>query len=389
MEEKIRKFILGIYSRQVKSLFNRELKEEKEYLNSFPEPKKNIERSFFQYKCQMKDLNCFLIFIQNIAAFFFIPVFIILNIKKSEEKFKNSNDIAAFLKNGVTESIVPQSLYKEHKKIISISANGKTMIDIKDLGFLFRECFAKYWQYPFFCIKILMKLARCSFIINQYQPRSIIVHNEFSYTSSFLTEYCSQKGVNYINVMHGEKLFNIRDSFFQFYRCYVWDEYYAKLFKQLRAEKSQFIIERPPSMELNLDGANKQNNWFCTYYLGSETKKDLLTLRKYLNQLSVQKNKINIRIHPRYSDKAIVAEVFKGFSIEKWDVNLVDSLKNSEYVISLYSTVLNQAYYAGKKVVIDDVSNVKKFSKLKELNYIMLEKDIIKLSELLGRGKNL
>ena len=76
----------------------------------------------------------------------------------------------------------------------------------------------------------MVKLAMYRYQYEVYHPKAMIVDEEYSYTSSFLTEYCHRLGVEHIDIMHGEKLYFIRDTFFCFDRCYVWDGYYRDLF---------------------------------------------------------------------------------------------------------------------------------------------------------------
>ena len=54
----------------------------------------------------------------------------------------------------------------------------------------------------------------------------------------------------------------------------------------------------------------------------------------------------------------------------------------TENVISVFSTVLQQAYYNNVAVVIDDVSNPEKIEKLRERGFVMLQIPHKKLSEL-------
>src|SRR5690606_14309473 len=83
---------------------------------------------------------------------------------------------------------------------------------------------------------------------------------------------------------------------------------------------------------------------------------------------------LNIRFHPRYSSISQIQKIFRGFNIENSrEVSLEESFNSTEKVISLYSSILLQAYFSGLKIVIDDV-NQENFAKLKEADYIMFSK---------------
>ena len=60
----------------------------------------------------------------------------------------------------------------------------------------------------------------------------------------------------------------------------------------------------------------------------------------------------------------------------------MESISNADYIIGSYSTVLVQAYLAGKNVVMDDITFKKQFEKLADMKYILSQKKSLKLSQL-------
>lgn len=73
-----------------------------------------------------------------------------------------------------------------------------------DICFLL-HVFLRYPLYCYFLLKVTIKVAGYSFMITKYQSKAIVVHNEYSFTSSILTAYCETRNVLHINVMHGER----------------------------------------------------------------------------------------------------------------------------------------------------------------------------------------
>ena len=66
-------------------------------------------------------------------------------------------------------------------------------------------------------------------------------------------------------------------------------------------------------------------------------------------------------------------EVFNGFIIEDLNsISINESLGRTKNAISLYSTVLFQAYCSKINYFVDNVTNEKKYLKLKELGYILI-----------------
>jgi hypothetical protein len=96
-------------------------------------------------------------------------------------------------------------------------------------------------------------------------------------------------------------------------------------------------------------------------------------------------SQIVIRYHPHYSELfpiSLIYDIFHEFVIEDPKaVSLIESLSRTEFVVSLYSSVLYQAYLSGKSIVMDDISFPDKYKKLKDFDYIIFKKDHINLSK--------
>ena len=96
--------------------------------------------------------------------------------------------------------------------------------------------------------------------------------------------------------------------------------------------------------------------------------------------------KVTVRPHPIDRDMEIITKVFSNYIIQNCkDVSIEQSVMESRYVISFYSTVLLQAYINGVGIVIDDLTDTNRFEILKKLDYRMLDVKHIKLSELIEK----
>lgn len=370
----------GILSQSRNPLFTFSVVKQKEYLRSFPDPKDDIERSYFQYKCQMLLAGVIESSLWRFAAFFLVPIYLIRFSKHRNYAVRRTD--AVFLADGKDFSIIPNILRQEFLNIAVEANNEQKYLTLRDRHFL-----SLIWRrYPFsflFLLKLILKIARYRGIIDNYKPTALLVCNEYSYTSSALRLYCENLEVELINVMHGEKLFSIRDSFFHFDRCYIWDDSYEELFDKLRALNTYFAII-PESLRFSkkLESLAKFD---YTYYLQSETEEQLLHIEGALSSLKRKGASIKIRKHPRYSNSHMVNRIFENFFIEDlYSVSLENSLLDSKSAISQYSTVLFQAYLNGVSVVIDDLVEPFKFRKLEELDYAMLRKEHKLLSEIIN-----
>ena len=122
-----------------------------------------------------------------------------------------------------------------------------------------------------------------------------------------------------------------------------------------------------------------------TYYLGGETQVILNKISNCLEKLREKGYRVAVRPHPRYSNINVIKKIFQGYEIE--DLNEIDiktSLMRTKNIVSLYSTVLNQAYQMKENIVLDDVTDPSKYYKLKELHYIVLNYKHGLLSQVVG-----
>lgn len=367
------------------SIFHRDLINDLLYLESFPSPVNKIQRSYYQYKCQIYNKSIFKILMYNMMALIVLFPIIVFLISKGffriKKRRRDSIDLAVNIYAGV-KNIIPNSLNTKFDSIKQVDFGQKFYLILNDLILISK--LSKYLYSPVFVLKCIYKIAMYRAVINEFNPCAIICSSEYSYTSSVLTWFCHKNNIIHINVMHGEKLLYIRDSFFEFDECYVWDEHYVDLFKKLRAAENQFIVDAPPSLYIQ----NRLNTgliYELTYYLGGETIEEMKKIKEVLFQIKVPHNQICIRPHPRYSNIESVKIIFNQFIIEDSnEVSIVESFNKTNGIASLYSTVLYQGYVSGKKIIIDDVSQKEKFRKLNDLNFIIFSKPYIKMSALLN-----
>ncbi|MCI8860729.1 MAG: hypothetical protein HFI71_14730 [Lachnospiraceae bacterium] len=353
------------------------IKEEQEFLKRFKNPKDDIERSYFQYCCQMRKNKPIITFLLNIIS---LPIIIFYLIKPKDRIDNYSKCQGVFFSDGKPFNIIPTSL-KNNLVSIYVVEEKQESITREDLIFLCR-IFLRYPLSWHFLLKILIKVRFYCYEIIKRSPSSIIVCNEYSFTSSVMTYYCMLKGIQHFNIMHGEKIFDIQDSFFRFDRCYVWDNYYKELFINLKAEPHQFIVEIPESLKFpNTSTEEKKIDY--TYYLGWEEGEKLSKIVEIMHDIKQRGYRVAIRPHPRYTKMDELMKLARYIQVEDFKtLKIEESLFRTRNAISIFSTVLNQAYYNGVSVVIDDISDPQKYKKIVETNYIMLCKPHICLSEL-------
>lgn len=370
---------------QPTSMFDVPVAERRRFFEQLPRPKDDLERSYCQYLCQRFLMRRGLPLLLNCAAILLLPLYKwkLRRIKAGNGEESGAESCQAVLLFSGPSNIVPDSLWGEFDILQERDFQKKLHLTRADSDYL-RKVRRKYPLAFYFRLKCMLKLAMYSHAIDSSHPKAIICSEEYSFTCSFLTDYCRFRGVEHINVMHGEKLYLIRDSFVHFDRFYVWDPHYIDLFKDLGAEETQFRIEVPPSLRFPpLEPVEKQVDY--TYYLDEETLEQIEHILANLAILRERGAKVAIRIHPLYfSHSKFLCEDPRGFVIErKEDCSIEESLLRTGCAIALCSTVLLQAAYNNIPYAIDDLSNPLLFNHLKEMRYLLLNKPYTLLSELI------
>lgn len=365
-------------------IFDVPVTRQKAFLERLPEPKDLLDRSYAQYRCQMMLERSILRVMYQTAAMLLLPVYQRQLLRRPIPSCENQVADAVFAFGG-SDTILPRSLRQEFPGVRQVRDFQNALFLTREDCSILRELARRYPTAFYFRFKCMAKLAMYRSLYETYRPKAIIVSEEYSYTSSFLTEYCHRLDVAHINVMHGEKLYDIHDTFFLFDRCYVWDDYYRKLFYEMRAEPTQFYVEMPPSMQpWNTRGVEKTVDY--TYYLQMETPQMLEKIAESLRTLRKSGAVVAVRPHPAYSDMGTVRQLFSDFEIEvNIEVGIETSILRTRHVIGLYSTVLYQAYINHVPMVIDDLTAPERFAQLAELKYMMLSMPHNLLSEELRR----
>ncbi|MEM1484908.1 hypothetical protein V6615_08490 [Oscillospiraceae bacterium PP1C4] len=352
---------------------------QKEYLASFPEPKDEIERSFFQYQCQ----NCLegnvFAFVTNFIAMFVLLPYVFLNSFRKVESLEHSTSV--FIDDGLTSRIIPSKIREKYGEVISVNFGKLVYLNQFDRAFLWKV----YKRYPlsfYFLFKCAIKIAIYRAIINRYHPQVIIAYNEFSFTSSLLTQYCQQNQIRNINVMHGEKVFTIQEAFASFHEYYVWDTHYVQLFLKMRQNPLQFIIEQPEFLHAIAKSCDVVYDF--KYYLGNDNATTLQAIDKCMLILQNKGYRVCVRPHPRITVFKDAVKYITHVPLEACEEkDCIQSIQESKAIIAQCSTVHLQGYFMNKVLVVDDISNPFQYAKLLDMDFIIITKPHLLLSDVL------
>ena len=371
----------AFYQRSVGSFFDRDLKKDLAFYKK-NRPKDDIGRSIAQHKCQVYPFKKE-VFRLNLKAFFLTPLILLALLfkKKCLIKVKDNQSAIVCYNCYNLPGALPVALNNENISCLK-SEECSYYLSKKDLPFLFKLFFRCFWH-PFLTLRVLLKVAKYRAIIDSFQNlEAIAITGEFIDTSSALTQYCRENGIKHYDFMQGEAFGSPRASFFHFDKCYVWDQHYKEMFISFGACPEQFEVSLPQCLQ-KIDSVNIDKTIDYTYFLCGDPDEELTIIRSAIDKLAAKGYVCEVRPHPKWSDMELVKKVFQGISIQDTGiVNIDASIVKTKNAVSLYSTVLLQAYYNDVNVVIDDLSCPAKFNMLEGYQYIMLSKPHQLLSEI-------
>jgi hypothetical protein len=365
--------ILRWLSKGDKQWFQRDIDYSMNLLNSFDEPIDLWQRSYYQFKCNCFDFPYWKRFLYSIAAIIMLPFSLIyFRLSHFNTHFISKEECVGDCAS--VPEMVPESLKEKYniKDDVFFAGYG---LSHSDVIYLCRHI-GPYLLSPSFVLHIIFKIAAYSNIFHKYQPSVIICHNEYSYSSSALTDYCRYHNVTHINFMHGERLINIRNAFFEYDKCYVWHDHYKQIYLDLRSGTlpDNFVIELPKALKIDIN-KNYSEKEFANYkyYFAKGTYEEIDSIVRSLKPLKDNGYKIKYRPHPRYTDLNILKTLVPPEEIESpMQVSISTSVASCDYVIGSYSTVLLQAFLCGKGVLIDDVTYGDRIEQQKKARHILL-----------------
>lgn len=353
--------------------------EKMEYIYSFPEPRSDFDRTLYQYKCTMKRWTWYQRIMVNVGATVtLVPYYLKLyNTKVKKKEFCD----AIFFSDRISVDTIPMSVQRKYPNTKVLRLGENMILNWSDLKFIFENIVLRKVT-PYYLLKLIFKLGMISYAIKSYNPKAIISYSEESFTTSLMTKYCEKQNIEYIGIQHGERLFELKLTFFRCSKYYLWDEYYIKLFSRMRCELSQFIIEQPQTLKFEKCSLLQTRKVDFTFYLQDETTETISRIYEYVKILQDKGATVKIRPHPQWTDLKLLNKFSYNIIQSCKEVDLVASLSGTCYAVGRCSTVLFQAYNVGIPVVIDDISDPNEFYELEQSCYILLNVPHVLLSNI-------
>lgn len=372
------------YQKSVDSYFERDIEKDLDYFRKL-HPNDNFGRSIAQHRCQVfpfkKDVS-----VMNFLSLFLTPIVMVILLFKARVLIKDDKSTIVCYRCFNLPGTLPEALHNKDIHYL-ISSKCPYYLSKTDVLFLFRF-FLRNICRPFLAFRVLLKVSKYRAIIDSFNElEAITITGEFVDTSSAMTQYCHENGIKHYNFMQGEAFGSPRASFFKFDKCFVWDHHYMDVFITFGASPEQFVVSIPNFLQKKESSSIKKSIDY-TYYLGGETESELRIIRIAIDKLVEEGFVCEVRPHPRWSNMEIVKIIFDGVAIQDTSLVSIDnSILKTKNAVSLYSTVLIQAFFNGVHVVIDDLSCPDKYKKLESYRYIMLNKPHKLLSEIVTNKK--
>ena len=369
------------------------ISEQKAILSAFPEPKDDYERSFYKYQCFCR--YCYykknwMLVLYNLGAMVIYPFAFFLFKKRGASKKKSEISYDAVVENVPrlrNDDVIPEELAASFETVKEIEAldymSGYLCPKAVEICRILKKRY--FWSFYFRMI-VMIKLALFSQYLYDYNPKNIVFYSvEREFSGPLQTLLCEQEGAKYIAFMHGDYLYALTFAFQKYSHYYTWDEAYNRMFREVKCD-CPMSVYRPKKLSgiaKKLD--DHECKYFATYYFSAENREKAERIHAVFQSFAKRGLRCKIRPHPRFSDIPMLQEVFADMDMEDTkNYSLADSITDSVYTIGLNTTVLSEAFFSGKKVVIDDISSPEEYLELKDKQYIMLKREHVLLSALVS-----
>lgn len=357
----------------------------------------DYKRSFVKYLCRkelvfhgMKHKILLLCF--NLVSFLIIlPLFFFYFVKGKliSEQQNDSHNSAVILKPSSftnIDDILPVEELKKYGTYRIVQSKKYSKGFIKRIALaIFLNCLKEHPFNFYYLLMILVTLADYNRVISKYNPKAIFSFaDEKNFSKPIATIFCEQQGIAHIGFMHGEVYYQIDKGFCHYSKYMVWDSYYVDLFREM-CSAGEIVTYTPERFSKTQYPVLSNYPVTLTYYESGNSEVALRSLAKVFAKLKENGFTCVLRPHPRSSDIKTIQACFESGDIEDYRViSIEDSLKRTKFAAAFCSTVLMEALFGGKTVVLDDITDKTAFGKIQEKGYIILNKQHILLSELLG-----
>ena len=257
-------------------------------------------------------------------------------------------------------------------KPVSKVVSEPRYLGLREWRFLLRACMEApgLLVRPMLMANILRWLAVYGYLTRFRSPMAIVVTAERVVSMPLMTCFVRQLGITHVNVMHGERLLTADGSFAVFDMNLVWGEHFRKLMLRQECPDYQFSITGCPRHRHLFFGVRSQlpiPGRILVLFI-PEMRPGTAAFRSFLDFAACLSPdwEVVVRPHPRYGQllgqfmESVLADNrsqrtgFKLSSENPLEVDPVRSLGQSSLAVSLLSSMMLEAWIAGRRVVYLD-----------------------------------
>ena len=336
----------------------------------------DLERSLLQFR-KHEELKYLMLsrtqkFFLGIAFFLLLPFSIFGIFKKNQHNNANTIFVVDYGKSEPFNSIYNAIKSLKGFKFIKISRSYFPILPyifLKDIFFIIKKKPLYLLSNLDFFGALSLKLLQYYSVIQRNDIQYLILFQEYSFYSSYLTRVMESQEGKLFNIQHG--IPGKTYAYFRFSKMFIWGEYFQEQYIKNGADRNQFEIigsmvhtlRRRKSLSMNVEDID------ILFIMQGEQRE----LSDILEVLEVLSDRYNIQYiqHPRHPVKL-------NTSLRECRLSLWEALAKSKKVLSHYSTVLFDASWLGKEsIAYLSIEQEEYVSYLPKKNIIHNKKDLM------------
>jgi len=316
----------------------------------------DLMRSYNQYIKQQEIGHLKIIFLKKLLLsllFFILLPLSFLKLFYIKSKRDNKLFILPFGDREPIKSIINEL---EHLNNSEIIIYPKAFYIFPSL--LIKDFMVTLLAHPLWTIKNLDFFGALSLKISKYYAykvkygmSNILLFQEYSFYSSYLTRVFEYEKGGLYNLMHG--IPGREASYFRFTKCFVWSEYFKTYYIENSAEEKQFVIVGSifhSKLYKSAKEASSVPRYDILYAMQGDTYGDDTYVQEVFDVLESLYEKMKIKIaikpHPIYSNSIKIPKVFEVINLSP-----KEAILESNLILSHFSTMLLDAKVMNKNVV--------------------------------------
>ena len=223
---------------------------------------------------------------------------------------------------------------------------------------LLKDFIGTLFTYPLWTIRNLDFFGALSLKVSKYygykvkyEMSKLLLFQEYSFYSTYLTRIFEHEQGGLYNLMHG--IPGKEAAYFRFTKCFVWSEYFKTYYIENKSEEEQFLIVGSifhSQLFNSIENIPFVPMYDILYAMQGDTYGDKKYVKEVFNVLEKlyekKKMKIAIKVHPIYHNYIDIPKIFEVINLSP-----KEAILESNLILSHFSTMLLDAKVLNKHVL--------------------------------------